>query len=164
MNISVDLPSVHSPSSRVLSSWKDIARYMGKGVRTVQRWERDFGLPVRRARGANRKAILARPADLDAWVALQCPSRNSGTAVVGQKTALVADGAHLRTLMLLNTQMETSRMLRYSMRTLMSEVHQAVDRLRCQIDTLQSMQQILPGAAQIPFCPAVAVSPSAESL
>ena len=34
--------------SAVLSSWKDIARYMGKGVRTVQRWEHhlDFRFAV----------------------------------------------------------------------------------------------------------------------
>ena len=38
--------------SAVLSSWKDIAKYMGKGVRTVQRWERHLGLPVRRPNGA----------------------------------------------------------------------------------------------------------------
>ena len=41
--------------SAVLSSWKDIARYMGKGVRTVQRWERHLGLPVRRPNGVRIK-------------------------------------------------------------------------------------------------------------
>lgn len=60
----------------ILTSWKDIARYMGKGVRTVQRWEQDFGLPVRRPLGSNKKAVLARPADLDGWVAQRCSSRN----------------------------------------------------------------------------------------
>ena len=29
----------------VLASWKDIAQYVGKGIRTVQRWERELGLP-----------------------------------------------------------------------------------------------------------------------
>jgi hypothetical protein len=32
----------------VLSSWKEIARHFGKGVRTVQRWERELGLPIHR--------------------------------------------------------------------------------------------------------------------
>jgi hypothetical protein len=63
------------PQSTILTSWKDIARYMGKGVRTVQRWEQDFGLPVRRPLGSTKKAVLARPRDLDAWVALRCSSR-----------------------------------------------------------------------------------------
>jgi hypothetical protein len=54
----------------VLSCWKDIAKYLGKGVRTVQRWERGFQLPVRRPRGANCKsAVVADPRDLDAWLA-----------------------------------------------------------------------------------------------
>jgi hypothetical protein len=53
----------------VLSCWKDIAKYLGKGVRTVQRWEREFELPVRRPKGANRKsAVAAHPRDLDAWL------------------------------------------------------------------------------------------------
>ena len=31
-----------------LDSWKEIAAYLGRGVRTVQRWEREEGLPVHR--------------------------------------------------------------------------------------------------------------------
>lgn len=52
----------------VLNSWKEIASYMGRGVRTVQRYERDFRLPVRRLGGKSRKAVLALPQDLDAWL------------------------------------------------------------------------------------------------
>lgn len=53
----------------VLSCWKDIAKYLGKGVRTVQRWEREFELPVLRPKGAHRKsAVTAHPRDLDAWL------------------------------------------------------------------------------------------------
>jgi hypothetical protein len=56
--------------STVLSSWKDIARYLGKGVRTVQRWERQLGLPVRRPVGASQKsAVLLYRRDVDAWLA-----------------------------------------------------------------------------------------------
>lgn len=54
----------------VLTSWKEIACYLGKGVRTVQRWEQHLGLPVRRPTGAARRHIvLARRSDLDAWIA-----------------------------------------------------------------------------------------------
>jgi hypothetical protein len=35
-----------------LTSWRNIAKYFGKDVRTVQRWERKLGLPVRRPQGA----------------------------------------------------------------------------------------------------------------
>lgn len=50
-----------------LTSWKEIAAYLGKGVRTVQRWEQRFGLPVRRP-SANSHIIFALPTELDAWV------------------------------------------------------------------------------------------------
>lgn len=52
----------------VLNSWKEIACYLGRGVRTVQRYERDLGLPVRRPRGKSRSAVIAMPEDLDAWL------------------------------------------------------------------------------------------------
>jgi hypothetical protein len=55
-------------NSEVLNSWKEIAAYMGRGVRTVQRWERELGLPVRRPRGKERSAVIALTTDLDRWL------------------------------------------------------------------------------------------------
>ncbi len=64
--------------SAVLSSWKDIARYMGKGVRTVQRWEHHLGLPVRRPNGAAHKsAVLLDRSELDAWLATRFSARGA---------------------------------------------------------------------------------------
>ena len=64
--------------SAVLSSWKDIARYMGKGVRTVQRWERHLGLPVRRPNGVSHKsAVLLDRSDLDTWLATRFSARGT---------------------------------------------------------------------------------------
>ena len=59
--------------SDFLNSWKEIACYLGRGVRTVQRWERDMGLPVRRPRGRQRSAVIALRGDLDAWLD-RCPT------------------------------------------------------------------------------------------
>jgi hypothetical protein len=68
----------YSGEPAVLSCWKDIAKYLGKGVRTVQRWEREFELPVRRPKGANGKsAVVADPRDLDAWLASRWALRAS---------------------------------------------------------------------------------------
>ncbi len=53
---------------RVLNSWKEIASYLNRGVRTVQRWERDLNLPVRRPRGKQRSAVIALADDLDNWL------------------------------------------------------------------------------------------------
>ena len=52
----------------ILNSWKEIANYLGRGVRTVQRWERDLGLPVHRPMGKDRSAVLAFPQELDRWL------------------------------------------------------------------------------------------------
>ena len=52
----------------VLSGWKEIANYLGKGVRTVQRYEWELGLPVRRPAGKPRGSVIATRAELDAWV------------------------------------------------------------------------------------------------
>lgn len=52
----------------VLNSWKEIAGYVGRGVRTVQRWEVDCGLPVRRPRAKSRSAVIAFSDEIDAWL------------------------------------------------------------------------------------------------
>lgn len=62
---------------RVLTSWKEIAQYMGKGVRTVQRWEKCFGLPVRRPTANSHKAILAVPEEIDGWVRIKTEARST---------------------------------------------------------------------------------------
>lgn len=130
-------------TTSVLTSWKEIARYMGKGVRTVQRWEQDFGLPVRRPQGSNRKAVLARPRDLDAWVALRCSSRSQ--LAVDEALAPAHGRAdrsenrrmHLTALCSLNQQIETSRVLRSSNKLLADELHAALVELKDQLTRLE---------------------------
>lgn len=53
----------------ILNSWKEISQYVGRGVRTVQRWERDFGLPVRRPAGHVKSCVIALRAEIDRWMA-----------------------------------------------------------------------------------------------
>jgi hypothetical protein len=53
---------------RVLSGWKEIATYLKRGVRTVQRWEH-LGLPVHRPMAKDRSAVTALAHELDAWMA-----------------------------------------------------------------------------------------------
>jgi hypothetical protein len=54
--------------SGVLNSWKEIAAYLDRGIRTVQRWERELQLPVRRPRQKARSAVLAFRSELDRWL------------------------------------------------------------------------------------------------
>lgn len=51
-----------------LCGWKEIASYLGKGVRTVQRYERYMGLPIRRPAARSSGAVVATKAELDAWI------------------------------------------------------------------------------------------------
>ena len=53
---------------QILKSWKDIAAYLKVAVSTVQRWERDLELPVRRAGGKRGSAIMALPNEIDDWL------------------------------------------------------------------------------------------------
>jgi hypothetical protein len=52
----------------VLTSWKEISAHLGKSIRTVQRWERELGLPVRRPDLRRSGIVLADPAELDSWL------------------------------------------------------------------------------------------------
>ena len=57
--------------SSTLTSWKEISLYLGKGVRTVQRWEQQMGLPVRRPQSPVKGVVLALTDELDLWVRSQ---------------------------------------------------------------------------------------------
>ena len=60
-----------------LTSWKEIAAYLGKGVRTVQRWEAIGRLPVRRPSNSSSSTVLAYPEELDEWLHSTFVSRDS---------------------------------------------------------------------------------------
>ena len=52
----------------VLNSWSEIARYLGRGVRTVQRWERELQLPVHRVGAGKRSPVYAVVSELKFWM------------------------------------------------------------------------------------------------
>jgi len=70
------------PRSDTLNSWKEIAQYLDRGVRTVQRWEHELNLPVRRPWGKRRSVVLALRHEIDAWISC-CP-----TAVLEESAVL----------------------------------------------------------------------------
>ncbi len=63
-----------------LDSWKEIANYLRRDVRTVMRWETDKGLPVHRVPGGHRHAVFAYRPELDAWLLGKKPSELSAEA------------------------------------------------------------------------------------
>jgi len=54
------------PADR-LDSWKEIAAYLKRGARTVQRWEREESLPVHRLRHDKLGSVFAYKSELDQW-------------------------------------------------------------------------------------------------
>jgi TolB-like protein/cytochrome c-type biogenesis protein CcmH/NrfG len=50
-----------------LESWGEIASYLRRDVRTVQRWERYHGLPVRRLQVGKLPTVYAYRSELDKW-------------------------------------------------------------------------------------------------
>jgi hypothetical protein len=96
---------------RQLSSWKEIAAYLGRDARTAIRWERDRGLPVHRVPGGKGQRVFAYTDELDRWLR-QTPVPESPESkpapAAGRRVApliVVAAGA----LLLLTTTMAASR-------------------------------------------------------
>lgn len=52
----------------VLDSWKEIAAFLRRGVRTVQRWEKTEGLPVRRHSHMKRGSVYAMRSEVALWI------------------------------------------------------------------------------------------------
>ncbi len=50
-----------------LDSWGEIASYLGREVRTVQRWERTEDLPVHRHEDQKKSTVYAYTSELDEW-------------------------------------------------------------------------------------------------
>jgi hypothetical protein len=126
--------------SAVLSSWKDIARYMGKGVRTVQRWERHLGLPVRRPNGASHKsAVLLDRGDLDAWMATRFSSRSTVKDLAARGTE-PSDSARNS----LRESIRTARALRDANYALTQQIAESVRLLAERCDLLSYHAQEVP--------------------
>src|SRR6187402_3253919 len=56
-----------------LDSWKEIARYLNRSVRTLYRWEKDEGLPVHRHQHKELGSVFAYKSELDAWIGARSP-------------------------------------------------------------------------------------------
>jgi len=127
---------------QLLSGWKEIARSLGMGVRTVQRYEQQLGLPVRRPAGKPRGAVVATKSELDAWVAAS-PIREAF-----QLTRHAPD-SHAKDIAAIKRGLEKMSHLRDQMTELKSDVGQSLNSL---INTIQSLRiDLAPGHWEAPF-------------
>jgi TolB-like protein/Tfp pilus assembly protein PilF len=62
-----DPGSQPGPAVERLESWKEIAAYLNRTVRTVHRWEKEEGLPVHRLQHKKRGSVYAFRGEIDSW-------------------------------------------------------------------------------------------------
>ncbi len=74
-----------------LNSWKEIATYLERGVRTVQRWECELQLPVHRIRDTKRSPVFAFREELRLWIESRAagehrPENGASRQPIGKRT------------------------------------------------------------------------------
>lgn len=105
--------------SVVFTSWKEIASYLGKGVRTVQRWEAQFGLPVQRPNARAKGIVRATKEELDRWIAAHWSARSGHFDVPDDPGGLTP----------VKTNVNMSQDLRIQSRALIVELQESIEQL-----------------------------------
>ncbi len=77
---------------RRLDSWKAIAEFLGRSLRTVQRWHDLNGLPVHHF-GGNKGSVFAYEEEIDAWLAGLAESSGGRRARAGDQLEAAARAA-----------------------------------------------------------------------
>ena len=131
------IASVNQP--HFLNGWKEIANYLGKGVRTAQRYERNFALPVRRPSGRSEGAVMATPGEIDAWL-MASPKRQMPTPVAPRLTSESEELSE--NLARMRQSREVLTTARTELRTTLSRLKQASLRVA---EVMQQISESAPG-------------------
>ena len=135
--LAVENKEPDSVQHEVLSGWKDIALYLGKGVRTVQRYERQLGLPVRRPSGHPSGSVVAIKSELDGWVKSSPmnpldPSQRLKQVYLSSEIAKgFQERAHLHAQMMA---------LRKGLKTNIRRLHESIAKVRQQLNETRKRQ------------------------
>src|SRR5215510_6340334 len=78
-----------------LDSWKEIADYLDREVRTVQRWEKTESLPVHRHEHQKKSTVYAYTSELDDWRKKRQPKDDPEADAAFLPEPEVADDASL---------------------------------------------------------------------
>lgn len=82
-----------TPPPDRLESWKEIASYLRREVRTVQLWEKREGLPVRRHFHQQLGSVFALRSEIDAWQRkVSERPRKSGSSITAEVSNKPEDG------------------------------------------------------------------------
>lgn len=125
---------------RILNSWKEISNHIGRGVRTVQRWEELYGLPVHRAAGRDRSAVYALSDEIDAWLRMgKMPHREVTPESAEQYRALMERVC---------TLVERLRLLRQHSTDIREQIIRGRERHRSFQDSLRKLNGSANGGAR----------------
>jgi hypothetical protein len=156
--MSISEASAMLSQSTVLTSWKEIAKYLGKGVRTAQRWEQHLGLPVRRPVGASQKsAVLLHRVEVDLWLTTRFSARPIENVEASKRHQPQSSARSV-----LRENVRKASELRRAQHALTLQISESVRLLaqRCDQLTTQSLQAAW--NAPLPIAPAVTQPASPE--
>jgi hypothetical protein len=123
----------------ILSGWKDIARYLGKGVRTAQRYANELGLPVRRVSGNYSGAVIARKSDLDSWISSSATAQESFNkdtrSLLAYLSVELAKGPHQRAV-----QEAVTTALRRELKADLHNMQKSISKLQRQLSEFRKTQ------------------------
>jgi TolB-like protein/Flp pilus assembly protein TadD len=95
-----------SPLPHRLDSWKAIADYLGRSVRTAVRWADERGLPVHHVPGGKRHAVFSFTNEIDDW--LMSTKNLPEVEGPGEKSSIGAEGGDNRALTKSATSFEST--------------------------------------------------------
>jgi hypothetical protein len=157
--MSISAGSTMVSQSTVLTSWKEIARYLGKGVRTAQRWEQHLGLPVRRPIGASQKsAVLLHREEVDVWLTTRFSARPIEAVEAVKKSASLS-----ATRSVLRESMRKASELRMAQHALTLQISESVRLLAKRCDELASQRLQTTWQAATPIVGGGAPFPDAKA-
>lgn len=95
-NSGIESSTAFSTSTDRLDSWKEIAVYLRREVRTVQLWEKQEGLPVHRHFHKRLGSVFAFRSEIDAWQRQVTQTRDPGSLADAPIKAAPATSHQLR--------------------------------------------------------------------
>ena len=131
--------------NEILSGWKEIARYLGRGVRTVQRYEHELGLPTRRISGHRSGSVVATKSDLDSWVNSRPTVQSSNT----QPTVRTHLGSALENSLRERTRLHSEMMaLRKELNQNICGIRESISKLRQELQEMRQRQDAIAKAVE----------------
>ena len=124
-----NLASMHTNpvgESARLTGWKEIGNFVGRGVRTVQRWTTELELPVHRIRNSPRSPVFAFKSELDWWMRKRAMDNGSTHQLVPHQYQT-------------SFTIRKARLLKTRCRSLNVDLHQQLQCLMQNLDSLRAL-------------------------